>query len=239
MTKIIAHRGDTSKHPENTLSAFQAALAEGAEAIELDVHLTADGELVVHHDYYLGNPDNGRGTLPDQPFSYVKELKVGSSDHIPTLDEAFAVIGNKLQYELELKGFTEEFVQKVVQLAKNHGLADNIEFTSPHPYVLTRLKTIDPTLRTGMFVAPSPDWMDTNLGQTLAIHNALLGRIDVLHCPIGMITREFVQRAHESRLLVHAADCDTDKQLDRALEAGVDQLSTNNLSLALSKFIDI
>ena len=236
MTKIIAHRGDTSNYPENTLSAFQTALAGGATAIELDVHLTSDGELVVHHDYYLGNPDDGEGTLPDQPLSYIKGLKIGSSEHIPTLEEVFETLGSKLQYEIELKGFTEEFIQKVIQLVTQYGLTNNIEFTSPHPYVLTRLKAIDPSLKTGTFVAPLPGWMDVNLGQTLAIHNRILGQVDVLHCPIDMITEDFVQRAHTSNLFVHAADCDTEEHLDHARKAGVDQLSTNNLKLALSKF---
>jgi len=63
--KIIAHRGDTTRFPENTLEAFVAALSGGADGIELDVHMTADGELIVHHDYYLGNPDNGHGIIPN------------------------------------------------------------------------------------------------------------------------------------------------------------------------------
>jgi glycerophosphoryl diester phosphodiesterase len=56
-TKIIAHRGDTTNHPENTLSAFVSALGNGADGIELDVRMTHDDALVVHHDFYLGHPD--------------------------------------------------------------------------------------------------------------------------------------------------------------------------------------
>lgn len=235
MIKIIAHRGNTANQPENTLSAFRAALDAGANAIELDVHLSKDGELIVHHDYYLGNPDNGEGTLPDQESTYIKTLKISDSEHIPTLEEVFAAIGDKLQYEIELKGYTEEFLRKVLDLAGKHGLIPNIEFTSPHSYALTKVKELNPDVKTGTFVSPLPGWMDKKLGQTLAIHNALLGKIDVLHCPIELIDEQFVNDAHNAHLLVHAADCDTDESLDTAFQAGVDQLSTNNLKLALTK----
>ena len=59
--KLVAHRGHSEKFPENTLAAFKAARDLGADAIELDVHLTQDGQLVIHHDYYLDNPNGGHG----------------------------------------------------------------------------------------------------------------------------------------------------------------------------------
>lgn len=233
-TKLIAHRGDTKAHPENTLSAFKAALKNGADAIELDVHLTNDGELVVHHDYYLGNPDNGEGKIYEKDLSYVKSLQIGENEKIPTLEEVFELIGDNLHYEIELKGFTAEFLTTVITLVKKYNLVNIVEFTSPSVYNLTRLKTLGATFKTGTFVSPLPGWMDKQLGQTLAINNALLGSINVLHCPLALIDAEFVQAAHDQGLLVHAADCDTEEDLRTAFDMLVDQLSTNKLSLALS-----
>lgn len=233
-TKLIAHRGDTKNHPENTLSAFKAALENGADAIELDVHLTNDGELVVHHDYYLGNPDNGKGKIYEKDLAYIQGLKIGDTEKIPTLEEVLELIGNKLQYEIELKGFTEEFLAQVIALVKKHNLRDAIEFTSPSAYNLTRIKELETSFKTGTFVSILPDWMDKRLGQTLAINNALLGNIDVLHCPVGLIDKEFIQTAHDKGLLIHAADCDLDEDLRKVFSIGVDQLSTTKLGLALS-----
>jgi len=235
MTKIIAHRGYATNYPENTLSAFRAALNKGAGAIELDVHMLKDGELVVHHDYSLGNPDNGEGLLLDKDLTYIRSLKVGALEHIPTLSEVFEIIGEKLEYEIELKGCSEKFLRKVLALAERYSLMHKIEFTSPHMYILTAAKQINPKVKTGMFVAPLPAWMDKRLGQMLARQHAVLGGIDVLHCPIELIDAQFVDDAHRERLLVHAADCDTDKDLGIALQAGVDQLSTNNLELVVEK----
>jgi glycerophosphoryl diester phosphodiesterase len=232
-TKIIAHRGYSDKYPENTLTAFKAALDHGSDAIELDVHMTSDGQLVVHHDYYLGNPDNGEGLIFEKDLAHIKGLKIGDNETIPTLEEVFKLVGDKIQYELELKGFTNEFLQKVVDLVKRFDLAGNIEFTSPTVYNLTKLKQLEPSFKTGTFAAPFPGWMDKELGQTLLINGAKLGGINVLHCPLDMIDEQLVASAHDSDLLVHAADCNTEETLQKAFTLGVDQLSTNMLELAL------
>lgn len=146
-TKIIAHRGHTKRQPENTLSAFQAALKAGADAIELDVHFTRDSQLVVHHDYYLGNPDNGEGRIYEKDLAYIQELIVDDSEHIPTLEEVFQIIGDKIDYEIELKGFGKSFLTAALALVNKYNLAANVEFTSPHAYTLTRLKELNPNLK--------------------------------------------------------------------------------------------
>jgi len=231
--KIIAHRGYSGKYPENTLMAFEAALDYGADAIELDVHMTRDGHLVVHHDYYLGNPDNGEGLIFERDLTYIKSLRIGNADSIPTLDEVFKLVGNKARYELELKGFSDEFLRKVVEKARHYNLSEHIEFTSPTAYNLTRLIEIDPNVVTGTFAGPFPEWMDKGLGQTLLINGAKLGNIKVLHCPLEMIDASLIERSRANKLLVHAADCNTKDALQKAFSLGVDQLSTNMLELAL------
>jgi glycerophosphoryl diester phosphodiesterase len=232
MPKIIAHRGYTKDYPENTLDAFKAALNAGTDAVELDVHASKDGKLFVHHDYYLGDPDDGNGIITEQNSSYITSLHI-NNEHIPTLEQVFELIGDSLQYEVELKGYTIQFLKDVINTAKKYRLEDRIEFTSPHPFILTKLKTLNPALRTGYFVEPFPNWMDDNLGHTLAIANGLLGSVDVLHCPISMVDKQFIQEAHDNGLLVHAADCDTENDIRLALKVGVDQLSTNDLVTAL------
>jgi glycerophosphoryl diester phosphodiesterase len=232
--KLIAHRGYSDLHPENTLSAFKAAQEFGADAIELDVHLTRDGHLVVHHDYYLGNPDNGEGLIFEKDLAYLETLNIKPDEKIPTLEAVFKTIGDSMQYELELKGFTEEFLQKVVDLANKYGLAQSIEFTSPVPYVSSWLKDKYPTFKIGIFLAPYPEWMDDELGRTLAIHTGLLARADVLHCPQSIVDEKLIALAHNNGLKVHAADCNTKAEIEVMTAAGVDQLSTNKLELALA-----
>ena len=91
---IIAHRGHVSAAPENTMSAFQGALAAGADGIELDVRLTRDRQLVVFHDRRLDRTSNGRGLVDHHSLADIRSLDVGSwfgdpfkGEAAPTLDQ--------------------------------------------------------------------------------------------------------------------------------------------------------
>src|SRR6476620_5804061 len=88
--EIIAHRGLPHEHPENSLEGFAAALALGVDAIELDVHLTADGVPVVHHDPTLGRPSAG-SPLDGRPIAALtlaelRTHRLADGGGVPTLD---------------------------------------------------------------------------------------------------------------------------------------------------------
>lgn len=91
---IIAHRGASKQAPENTMSAFQRALELGADGIELDVHMSADGYLVVIHDETADRTSNSNGLIKDKTLSELKSLDFGSwfsedfkDEKIPELEE--------------------------------------------------------------------------------------------------------------------------------------------------------
>src|SRR5690242_17262551 len=93
---IIAHRGASREAPENTLAAFARALALGADGIELDVHRTADGGVVVHHDP-APRPGEGTGGAATRPFlestlSEVRQLRVAGREPVPTLQEVLELV---------------------------------------------------------------------------------------------------------------------------------------------------
>jgi len=232
--KIIAHRGDTTRFPENTLEAFVAALSGGADGIELDVHMTADGELIVHHDYYLGNPDNGHGIIPNITANTVHKATIKNTYRLPTLDEVFAKFGNLLHYELEIKSYTQDALDKILATVHRYALADYIEFTSPHPYVLTQLKQTDSRLIAGYFAPPQPGWMDDTLYRSICIAHTKMAALNILHVPSLLVTEEFVDDAHAAGLGIHAADCNDIEDLLRVAGLSVDQLSTNRLAEAIT-----
>lgn len=236
--KIIAHRGNTAAYPENTLEAFEAANLAGADGIELDVHATRDGELVVHHDYYLGNPDNGTGRIDQLPYSYLQNLTIKNKYSIPKLSSVFDKLGKKLHYEIEIKAFSTEAFEQVIALARSYNLLDKIESTSPHPLALSAFKHRHPSLTIGLFAPPQPTWMDPMLYTDILIADAIEGGFDVIHCSIGAITPKLIKIAHREHLLVHAADCDTLAELTKARQLAVDQVSTSALQLALSSSAD-
>ena len=238
--KIIAHRGYSQKYPENTLISFLKAKELQTNGIEMDVHMTTDSELVIHHDYSLKELDRGKEFIYNQSFEKIKTLDVGSwfdktfkDERIPTLRQVFDEIGGDLHYEIELKGFTLDFIHLVVNLVKEYNLLANVEFTSPHISLLFRLKSLYPEAKIGLFVNPFPSWMDKELGHLLLLNSLKLGKFSVAHCPLSIINFSLINMLKQNSILVHAADCNSVEELKKAYQLGVDQLSTNNLETAL------
>lgn len=99
----IAHRGASEHEPENTLRAFDAALALGVDAVELDVHLV-DGHLVVIHDARVDRTTNGSGPLTDYTFDRLRKLDAGRGERIPTLQEVVDLVRGRARLIIELKG---------------------------------------------------------------------------------------------------------------------------------------
>ena len=100
---IIGHRGASVDAPENTLAAFCLAQAQGADGIEFDVQLSADGWPMVIHDSKLERTTNGQGRVDQHTVAQLKTLEAGGGQSIPTLDEVFETLGPNFLYNMELK----------------------------------------------------------------------------------------------------------------------------------------
>lgn len=92
MTEVICHRGYSSRYPENTMLAFQKAIETGADGIELDVHLTRDGEVVVIHDELVDRTTDGVGFVKDFSLAELRRLNAAhgweiAPQRVPTLEE--------------------------------------------------------------------------------------------------------------------------------------------------------
>lgn len=102
--QIYAHRGVSVNHPENTLRAFRHALAFGVDGIELDVHATADGVPVVIHDRDIRRTTDGVGYVDEMPLARLETFDAGDGEHVPTLAEVLALVGDAAQLDVEIKG---------------------------------------------------------------------------------------------------------------------------------------
>lgn len=114
----IAHRGAKAYEPENTLAAFSRAIELQSNAIELDVHLSADGEVMVFHDETVDRMTNGSGFVKDLSLAALKKLKIHEQYQIPTLAETFDLVNQKCLINVELKAF--ETVEPVVNLIEHY-----------------------------------------------------------------------------------------------------------------------
>jgi glycerophosphoryl diester phosphodiesterase len=226
-TKITAHRGCCKNHIENTIPAFQEALRLGCDRIEFDVHYSSDKKLVVHHDYLVA-VSNGE----HRPI-----IEVNSADlsaNVALLEDVLEITNGRVGLEIELKGCSTHFVEAVLARLKQNNVLDLVEITSPHPYVLSYLRSREESVRLGMFVSPFPEWMPKVVGYQLIVESLDLGELDVAHCPVSVLNRGFVDELRRRGKFIHAANCNSRAELEEAYRLGVDQLSTDELQLALS-----
>ena len=99
---MIAHRGASAYRPENTLSAYELAVVQAADMIEIDLHRTRDGAVVVAHDAELERI-GGRGEIGEASLDEVRALDAGAGERVPTLDEVLDAFGPRIPFNLELK----------------------------------------------------------------------------------------------------------------------------------------
>jgi len=237
---VIARTGDIEKAPENTLPAFESAISRGADGVEFDVHLTMDGELVVHHFYNLGTTDNGEGLVNEHTLAELKSLDSGSwfdkrfaGEPKPTLSEVLELCKGRAKLEVDLKGSSAVFLRKVAGEIERLDLKGDVELTTAHYPLLTHVKKLDPELRTGTFFHEPPDWMPIRLAQTHALDWANLLGVAVVHLDIALITADFVKDLHRSGFTVHGSNLDSAEQIRRTLNLGIDSFSTGRLGMAL------
>ena len=157
---LFAHRGYSSRAPENTLAAFKAARDAGVPGIELDVHRCASGELVVIHDHNLKRLSGSDGVVEEQEWRSLKSLDVGSSfreefkgEGIPLLEEVFEALGDSVYYDIEIKNEGDEvgpLERDLVDLIHSRGLESRALVSSFNPYTIRMVKAIDPQLPTAI-----------------------------------------------------------------------------------------
>jgi len=141
MMKIYAHRGSSGTHPENTLSAFKQAANLTIHGVELDVHLTKDGNLVVIHDESIDRTSNGTGYVKDMTLSELREFEYGSwfsedfkGERIPTLEEVLDIFAATTHHvNIELKSDIFPYVglgNKVLHAIETRHMADRVVVSS-------------------------------------------------------------------------------------------------------------
>ena len=100
---VIAHRGASAYQPENTLAAFALAIAQGAQMIELDLHISRDDQIIVIHDETLDHTTNLKGRVDQHTLAEIKRADAGKGERVPTLDETLDLTMGKVRLYLEIK----------------------------------------------------------------------------------------------------------------------------------------
>ena len=153
----IAHRGASGNAPENTLAAFKKAIEIGVDAVELDLHGTADGEVVAIHDPSLDRTTNLRGNVNQTTLETIKHADAGgwfasefADESVPTLAEALECLGKRAIAVLEIK---DPLISEAV-VAKIHEIhtPDLTVIISFHTAILQAVRSLAPRIPTGWLI---------------------------------------------------------------------------------------
>lgn len=163
-TLVFGHRGAMAQAPMNTLAAFDLAREQGADGIELDVHLSRDGHPVVIHDETVDSTTDGRGSVSQFTLSALKRLDAGgwfaanfAGQRIPTLDEVFDAFGNEMLINVEIKARRDSLDRVERQLAdciRRHNMRERIIVSCFDPAILRRVRSMTPLVMMGFLHQP-------------------------------------------------------------------------------------
>jgi glycerophosphoryl diester phosphodiesterase len=241
---IVAHRGASSEQPENTLAAFEAALVAGADVVELDVRLTADGVPVVLHDPDVSATTDGRGLVHELTFAEVKRLDAsggrGSRQEVPALAEVLELIGRlEGAVDLEIKNLPGEPAfdspQEAVLLATLEALEAGsfpreALVSSFNWLTIERSKELAPDIPTGFLTVAAIDPRAALVYVTQHGHEFVLPQTPAL---LGA-GEEFVREARAEGVRVGTWVADDEDLLTRLFAWGVDAVATNDPGRAIA-----
>jgi len=234
---LFAHRGDLAYAPENTLPAFQQALQKGADGVELDSKLTADGHVIVMHDSTVDRTTDGKGRVASFTLEAIRVLDAGkwfnekfAGTKVPLLEEVFEVVGKDKMINIELKSYDtsrDSLMIKVCELIKRHNNQSQILFSSFFPSTLKIAAQTLPEVPRGLLA------MRGVLGLWPRSFGFMFGDYQALHPHISSTSREQIQRAHRLNRRVHVWTVNTSKEINQLKEWGVDGIITDDPQMAV------
>lgn len=229
----FGHRGASHDRPENTLAAFELAAQYGADGVELDVVLTKDRRLAVIHDEYVDSTTDGTGPVAAKTLAEMKELDAGShfsADYaglrVPTLDEVFEAVGDRLLINIELKGLgrkNDGLEAVVADLVAHHKMAERVLISSFNPLRLRRMRRIAPQLPLGFLHDHSAP-----LSLRLMAQVALLGlQTQADHPHESEITSKYLIRARRRKQRVNVWTVNDPERMRELVSLGIDTIMTD------------
>ena len=235
-TLILAHRGASAYCAENTLEAFSLAIEQKADGIELDVHLTRDGQIVVAHDEQLERVSNGTGLINSRTLQELKALDFGilfpdkGPCRIPALAEVYDLLKpTPLMVNIELKTnvlLYPELPEKLIRLTREFEMEERVLYSSFNHYSLLEIKKLSANAKTGLlyqFGMVDP-WVYANYVQAQAIHP---------HYFVVAALPETVANCHENGVKVNVWTVDEPESIKKMIQCEVDAVITNKPDIAI------
>ncbi|MFQ5434029.1 MAG: glycerophosphodiester phosphodiesterase [Anaerolineae bacterium] len=246
---VIAHQGGEGLRPSNTMAAFSNAMTLGVDVLEMDIHLTADGEIVVMHDDTVDRTTNGTGAIKEMTLAQIKALDAGDywtdddgRTHpyrgqgitVPTLREVFEAFPD-MPMNIEIKQKEPPMVEPFCALIREYGMADRVLAASFHPEAMTAFRETCPEVATSMVEDEIRPFFVLNLAFVGGVY-AFPG--EALQVPeysgnLHVVTPRFVRTAQRQNVAVHVWTVNDPADMQRMLELGVDGIITDRPDLLL------
>ncbi|TBL81760.1 glycerophosphodiester phosphodiesterase [Paenibacillus thalictri] len=225
---VIAHRGAKGEAPENTLAAFRLGLEQGCDAIELDIHLSKDGELIVIHDATLDRTTDMKGAVNDLTVAELKQADAGSwfdekfaGERLPLLEEVFDLTPPDVMINVEIKGsYGRKLEHALCALMKRKNRVHNVVVSSFDHKSLMFLKLLLPEAKIGLLY-------DMNAAKHSALADTLGLPVYSLHPNMKRIDTEDVREAIERGLRVYPYTINDEAQMQEAIDYGVSGIITD------------
>jgi glycerophosphoryl diester phosphodiesterase len=233
---VVAHRGASTAFPENTLQAFEGAVAAGADVVELDVRLTADGVPVVLHDLDVGVTTDGAGPVHELTLAELKRLDAsagrGPRTEVPTLHEALRLLSGRCGVDVEVKNLPgegsfdsprEAAAEATLRALDEVGFEGPVLVSSFNWLSIERVREVRPDVPTGFLVQAFID------PRAALVYARSRGHVYVLPQAPALydVGEAFVAEAHRSGILVGTWTVDDPEAIERLFSWGVDAVASN------------
>ena len=233
---VWAHRGFSSRYPENTMVAFEAARDAGADGIEMDVHLTKDGEVVVIHDENLLRTTGVDKMVGECTLSEITAIKASKTmadkfdAYVPSFDEFCAFIKESgMKANVELKTgviYYPGIEEKVASVVKKYGIEDKVIFSSFNPLSLVIMQRYLPECKMGFLFSNSINIKHIS-------HLAKEVAFSYLHPDYKVISEEMLQETKACGLGINAWTINDPEEVKRLMAWGVEGTITNDPEMCL------
>ncbi|MFC1493567.1 glycerophosphodiester phosphodiesterase [candidate division KSB1 bacterium] len=235
--RIIAHRGASGYAPENTMASFAKAVELGADEVELDVHQTADGRIVVIHDPVLNKTTNGHGRICRTDLAQLLKYDAGfwfddsfKGEKVPLLEEILDFLKGKAKVIIEVKFGSRIYpgIEKnILDIITDIRMTDDVTVSSSKVTVLKAIKNISDQIELAKILTPRELWRPLFQTNSFIHRHSLFNRITELHPHWSFIDPRFMKWAKSANKKVIVWTVNKERRMRIAAGKGVDGIITN------------
>lgn len=248
--RLFAHRGASARAPENTLESFRLAREQGAPYLELDVHLSADGELVVIHDSSVSRTTGRRGRVENMTLAELRKLDAGykfTMDHgrtfpyrgkglkIPTLDEVLETFP-EMRITIELKPTRAGVAEKLAEKLRLHHAEERVIVASSEHELLGRFREVAPRVATSFSKDEVKDFLARLRGGGMDGYRppGMAFQVPEYKGLRRVVSKPVIDAVHRLGVEIHVWTVNEPVHIARLLDWGVDGIMTDDPGRAIA-----